>query len=106
MKRILTCNQFRKLTDIKEYEGNSDLLRFCISAEMFYFRDDYDFNGVCIAVDRGWLTSLIKEESERMGDADRSDPIYFLENCYMSEDSIDWFFHACNCNKVAMVEVY
>lgn len=82
-----------------DFAEHKDLISFCICAEYFEDWEDElngiepDFSEVVAVVEKDWLFDYM----------DMENPLYYLQNEYTSDDSIDWFDEAIRKNKIVMV---
>lgn len=87
------------ITLYKDYEEYRDLISFTICCEYFMNVEDEDnginadFDEVVAVVEKEWLFNYM----------DMENPLEYLQNEYVSDDSIDWFNNALKNNKVVMV---
>lgn len=98
----------RVLKDIKPYmdfSEHKDLISFCIDSECFEDWDEMDkyyglsvadFNEVIVVVEKEWLFNLMRHEGV-------SNPLNYLREEYVSDDSYKWFIEAKAQGKIVLV---
>lgn len=82
-----------------DFAEHKDLIAFCVCSECFTDWEDEnngiepDFNEVIAVVEKDWLFKYMQVD----------DPLYYLQNEYTSDDSIDWFDEAILRKKIVMI---
>lgn len=98
----------RILIGIKPYldfSQHKDLISFCVSSECFEdweeIEENYgnacaDFNELIVVVEKEWLFEHMKMNGIE-------NPLDYLQNEYISDDSYEWFVNAKEADKVVIV---
>lgn len=106
-KEDLAMNIKNKITsDIKPYIAfaeHKDLIAFTVGAE--YFTYDYekdkeleaDFDEIIVVVEKDWLFNHMKASGVE-------NPLDFLQNVYVWDDSYEWFISAKESGKIVTLE--
>ena len=88
-----------------EFPEHKDLISFCIDSELFEDWDEVeenegnavaDFNEVIVIVEKEWLFNQMKHEGI-------DNPLKYLQEEYVSDDSYNWFIKAKRQGKVVLV---
>lgn len=84
---------------------HKDLISFCIDGECFEDSDEIeenngnsvaDFNEVVVIVEKDWLFEQMRQEGIE-------NPLNYLREEYVSDDSYEWFIEAKGQGKVVLV---
>ena len=93
------------ITPYLEFPEHKDLISFCIDSELFEDWDEVeenegnavaDFNEVIVIVEKEWLFNQMKHEGI-------DNPLKYLQEEYVSDDSYNWFIKAKRQGKVVLV---
>ena len=93
------------ITPYLEFPEHKDLISFCIDSELFEDWDEVeenegnavaDFNEVIVIVEKEWLFTQMKHEGI-------DNPLKYLQEEYVSDDSYNWFIKAKRQGKVVLV---
>lgn len=94
------------LNRIKPYEDfwlHKDLVAFTVGESYFYYKDEDEedvygeFEELIVIVEKDWLFEYMMEDGVE-------NPLYYLQNEYIWDNSIEWFNEASRLGKIAMVE--
>lgn len=93
------------ITPYLELSEHKDLISFCIDGECFEDSDEIeenagnsvaDFSEVIVIVEKDWLFNQMRHEGIE-------NPLNYLREEYVSDDSYEWFIEAKGQGKVVLV---
>lgn len=86
-----------------DFAQHKDLIAITVGADYFTYDSETDkeleadFGEVVVAVEKDWLFAVMLAEGIE-------DPLDYLQNEYVWDDSFAWFTSAKMCGKIAVIE--